>query len=237
MFGRRGVFGKRQSEPARPAFGPQDRVFEPGLWDGERGALLRKAGFAPDDPKNQLALQEPVSERLARDDAALSRSLMALNRASPHPIGAFTLLREELWRGRFGAFLLQRLDLSPFRPWNVVFLPLDPAGTAALGLPIGDYDEGDVAEIEVTIAMIAELFSGSANAEASSVARMLDDAAGKTPYLFPSEILDYSPEVRDARRRVRAFAFVRASTNHLDREVILRSQRTFLGKPEEQLVA
>jgi hypothetical protein len=51
-----------------------------------------------------------------------------------------------------------------------------------------------------------------------------------------AEMLDYSPAVRDARRRVRSFAFGRAATTRFDKEIIIKSQQTFLGKPEEQLV-
>jgi hypothetical protein len=240
MFGRRAVFGKKQPAidgPARQDFGPSDRVFDPSLWEGERGEFLRRFGFAPDDPKNRLDLQEPVSAQLARDKAALSKALAALNRVSPNPIGAFTLLREELWHGRFGAFLLGRLDLSPHRAWNTIFLPLDSAGAAALGLPIGTKSDDDVAELEIFIEMIAELYSGKPGSEANALAIMCDGVAGNFPYLFPAERLDYSPAVRDARRRVRSFAFGRASTTRFKKEIIIKSQQTFLGKPEEQLVA
>jgi hypothetical protein len=240
MFGRKGLFGKKQAtarEPARNPPGPDNSIFDPSLWEGERGDFLRQAGFAPDDPKNRLGLQEPVSEQLARDDAALWKALTALNDATRYPIGAFTLLREEVWQGRLGGFLLKRLDLSPFRPWNVLFLPMDAAGAAALNLPIGTYDDDDIAESEVAIEMIAELFSGKPSPEANALAIVCDAVADNVPYLFPREILDYSPNVRDARRRVRSFAFQRAIINRFDKDVIIRSQQTFLGKPEEQLVA
>ena len=52
-----------------------------------------------------------------------------------------------------------------------------------------------------------------------------------------AEMLDYPPAVRDARRRVRSFAFGRAATTRFDKEIIIKSQQTFLGRPEEQLVA
>jgi hypothetical protein len=241
MFGRQGVFGKKQPTiegPRRQGFGPNDRVFDPSLWEGERGEFLRRFGFAPDDPKNRPDLQvQPVSAQLARDNAALSKALAALNGVSPNPIGAFTLLREELWHGRFGAFLLKRLDLSPYRAWNTIFLPLDSAGAAALGLPIGTNNDDDIAELETAIEMIAELYSGKSSPEANALAMVCDAMAGNFPNLFPAEMLDYSPAVRDARRRVRSFAFGRASTTRFKKEIIIKSQQTFLGKPEEQLVA
>ncbi len=240
MFGRKGLSSHKPAmfeEPKRKGFGRDDTIFDPSLWEGERGKFLRQMGYAPDDPKNRLDLQEPVSAQLAGEDAALSRVLLALNGASPNPIGAFTLLREELWHGRLGSFLLKRLDLSPFRPWNVIFLPLDAVGAAALNLPIGSYDDDDIADIEPMIEMIAELYSGKTSPEAEALAIVLDSAAANAPYLFPPEILDLSPEVRDARRRVRSYAFLRAATSRFGKDVIIRSQQTFLEKPEEQLVA
>jgi hypothetical protein len=240
MFGRKTTFGKKQpafEEPLRKGFGPGDRVFDPSLWEGERGEFLRSVGFAPDDPKNRLDLQEPVSAQLAAEDAKLTKALMALNQVSPNPIGAFTLLPEEIWQGRFGGFLMKRLDLSPFRPWNVIFLPLDDAGSKALGLPVGTYDEGDRTEIEVMLEMLAELFSGKHSPEADAMAIMCDAVASNFPYLFPREICDYSPAVATARRRIRAYAVIRAQTERFPMETIIKSQQTFLGKPEEQLVA
>ena len=80
MFGRQGVFGKKKpviEEPRRKGFGSDCTVFDPNLWEGKRGEFLRSAGFAPDDPKNRLELQEPVSAQLAQDNAALSKALTA----------------------------------------------------------------------------------------------------------------------------------------------------------------
>jgi hypothetical protein len=241
MFGRKGGFGKKEPTiegPRRQGFGPNDRVFDPNLWEGERGEFLRRFGFAPDDPKNRLDLQEqPVSAQLAGDNAALSKVLATLNGISPNPIGAFTLLPVELWHGRFGEFLLNRLDLSPHRAWNTIFLPLDSAGAAALGLPIGTHSADDIAELETFIEMIVELYSGKSSSEANALAITCDEMAGNFPYLFPAERLDYSRAVRDARRRVRSFAFGRAATTRFNKGIIIKSQQTFLGKPEEQLVA
>ena len=240
MFGRKVVFGNKRppiEEPKRTAFSPADRVFDKEIFDGEVGDFLRSAGFAPDDPKNCLDLQDPVSALLAKDDAALNRSLKALNDIAPYPLGAFTLLREELWQGRFGKFLMQRLDLSPYRPWNILFLPMDAAGTAALGLPVGTYDDDGLEESEIMIEMLAELFAGKTSPEANSIGMVCDSVADNFPYLFPPEILDYSPTVRDARRRVRSYAVQRAAIGRFPMEVIIKCQQTFLGKPEEQLVA
>ena len=94
---------------------------------------------------------------MAKDEAILSRCLTGLNGAVPYPIGAFPLLREELWHGRLGGFLLRRLDLSPFRPWNVIFLPLDSGGKSALGLPIGTPSHSALNELETIVEMICEL--------------------------------------------------------------------------------
>lgn len=174
---------------------------------------------------------------MAKDEAILSRCLTGLNGAVPYPIGAFPLLREELWHGRLGGFLLRRLDLSPFRPWNVIFLPLDSAGKSALGLPIGIPSHSALNELETIVEMICELYAGRQSPEANALAAMCDAAAANFPFLFPPEILDYSVAVRDARRRVRAFAFLHASTNRFDKDVVIKSQRTFLAKPSEQLIA
>lgn len=114
MFWQKKEFGQRkatQDDRKQDSVKQNIRVFDQSLWHGERAEVLRHLGHAPDDPKNVLASQDPVSVQLARDDAALTHVLRTLNDASPYPIGAFTLLREELWQGRFGAFLLQRLDL------------------------------------------------------------------------------------------------------------------------------
>jgi hypothetical protein len=240
MFGRKGLGNAQQTfeEPRRRGFGPNDRVFDSSVWEGEAGAFLRSAGLSPDDPINRLDLQEPVSAQMAEERANLAKVLEAGNAVSPHPLGAFLLLPTQLWFGRFGSFLLKRLDLSPYRPWNVIFVPVGLGDIKALDVPVGIYnhENADFLRTEVMIEMIAELYEGKTSAEAESIAIMLDGCANKFPSLFPPDNQDFSQIVRDARRRVRAFA-VFNSDCRFDRESIIASREAYLGSPEVQLIA
>ena len=142
MLGR--IFGKKKpavsassyTGPARtPGGAPMGfQVFPAEVWEDDKiGAFLREAGFAPHDPRN--IVKPPFQEILTEDRTRLVEITAAVNRATPHELQPQHLLSPSIWNGRFGAWLLENLDLSPYRPWNTVFLPTSEAGARAYGLP------------------------------------------------------------------------------------------------------
>jgi hypothetical protein len=240
MFGRK-AFGRKsasqQVDRVRRDLGGGERLIDREIWNGATGELLRGAGLAPDDPINSLAKQEPVSATLAEGLADLRRAVAAVNGVVPYPIGALHLLPPVLWHGRFGPFLLKRLDMSPYRPWNTIFLPLDAHGVTALELPICPTDGlDDATELETQIEMVADLYAGRAFPEAEKISLLLDTICGNFPQLFPVDTRDFSDTVRRARMQMRALAFSRGATL-VGKDAILNSQATFLSQPEVQLTA
>jgi hypothetical protein len=234
-------FGKRKTieEPRRPAQPPSGQIFNKELFEGERGEFLRKHGYAPDDPRNQAVNVQPLSALLAEDLAGLRRAAEAVNKAASFPIEPWHLLPLTLWRGEFGAWLRQHLDLSPCRPWNTIFLPGDETGAKALGLPVGPQQPDAISdETKAMLAIIQETYAGMHPAEEEAVRIMLDGVRSNTPQLFPPDIGDFSDRVRRARADVRALAFATAVTGGgIDAATIVKSQNTFLGIPEQQLVS
>ncbi len=221
-----------------PAPTADETVFPAELWNGEMGEFLRKHGHAPEDPKNILAKQEPVESLLAEGAAELRDTLATLNAVSGCVIAHLHLLQPALWRGRFGPFLLSRLDLSPYRPWNTIFLPADPEGALELGLPIAPKLEDSIPEdVEMMMEMIAETFAGKTSAESNALVMMFAATRNNFPDLFPADPADYSSDVRAARANVRAMAFMHASTKLIDKDVIIQSHDTFLANPEIQLTS
>jgi hypothetical protein len=235
-------FGKKKiiEEPKRPAVPPSGQIFNKELFEGETGEFLREFGYAPDDPRNQAANVQPLSVLLAEDLAGMRRATEAVNKvAKTYRIEPWHLLPLELWRGDFGEWLRQHLDLSPCRPWNTIFLPADQVGAKALGLPVAP-PQSDVLSEETmaVLAIIRETYAGLNPPEGKAMKIMLAGVRSNTPQLFPPDIGDFSERVRDARADVRALAFGSAVTGGaIDKAAILKSQDTFLGKPEQQLVS
>ena len=234
-------FGRRKSieEPRRPETRPSGQIFDKSLFEGEMGQFLREAGYAPDDPHNQAVNVQPVSVLLAEDEAQMRRATEALNGVARFPILPWLLLPMELWRGDFGPWLRQHLDLSPCRPWNVIFLPADQTGAKALGLPVAPPPVTTVSkETTAMVAIIAETYAGRNPPEGEAVKLMLASIRSNSPELFPADIGDFSERVREARADMRALAFATAATGDaIDGEAIGKSQMAFLEKPGEQLVA
>ena len=219
---------------------PDERIFDASLFEGDMGDVLRRHGYAPDDPHNMVATQEPVSAQLAEGQARLRETLAGLNRLASSPVfGVYHLLPPTLWHGRYGAFLLHRLDLTPYAPWNSIFLPLNPAMATELRLPLMPAQDDDIvgADVEDMMAMIADLFDGRSSPEAEALASLCASIRRNFPALFPPDRADYSDNVRDARANVRAFAVMHAATRAVEISAIIASQRFFLGRPEEQLIA
>jgi hypothetical protein len=236
------VFGKRRTieEPRRPSAPPAGQIFNKELFEGERGEILREFGYAPDDPRNQAVNVQPLSVLLAEDLAAMRRATEAVNKvAKTYRIEPWHLLPLELWRGEFGAWLRQHLDLSPARPWNTIFLPADEVGAKALDLPVAPAQPDSLSEETMaTLAIIRETYGGANPPEGKAVEIMLAGVRSNIPWLFPIDIGDFSERVRNARADVRALAFASAVTSGaIDKAAIVRSQETFLGKPEQQLVS
>ena len=243
MFGRRLFGNKRPSieEPKRPATPPEGQIFNKELFEGEMGDFLRKHGYAPDDPRNQAPNVQPLSVLLAEDFAGLRAATEAVNSVGDFPIVPVHLLPVSLWQGEFGPWLRQHLDLSPHRPWNVIFLPGDEKGAAALGLPVAP-TVGDEPEHTDTaralLSCIHDDYAGRSAPDVEASLILLRSVRTNFPATFPPDQADFSDRVREARANVRAYAFLHAgTTGKTTKEAILKSHATFLAKPEEQLIS
>jgi hypothetical protein len=239
----RKIFGKKAmvEEPKRPAVRPQGQIFNEELFDGEIGDFLRQHGYAPDDPRNQAVNVQPVSVLLAEDQAAMRRATEAVNSVADFPIVPVHLLPAGLWSGNFGPWLRQHLDLSPYRPWNTIFLPGDERGAAALGLPVAPADDDDPQQMETARALLScihDQYAGKSAPDVDASVLLLSSIRANLPSLFPPDTADFSDRVREARANVRAYAFLHAvNSGRVSNETIIKSHDTFLGAPEEQLTA
>jgi hypothetical protein len=239
----RKLFGKKATveEPRRPPVPPQGQIFNEELFEGEIGEFLRKFGYAPDDPRNQAVNVQPVSVLLAEDQAQMRRATEAVNSVSDFPIVPVQLLPASLWASEFGPWLRQHLDLSPYRPWNTIFLPGDERGAASLGLPVAPPAEDDAKQYEMACALLScvhDHYAGKSAPDADAAVMMLGHVRGNFPELFPPDTADFSDRVRQARAHVRVYAFLHATNSgRLSKEAIDKSQGTFLGAPGEQLIA
>jgi hypothetical protein len=242
MFGRK-TFGKKPSieEPKRPATPPQGQIFNEELFEGEIGEFLREFGYAPDDPRNQAVNVQPVSVLLAEDQAGMRRATQALNSVGDFPIVPVHLLPPSLWLAEFGPWLRQHLDLSPYRPWNTIFLPGDERGAAALGLPVAPPVEDDPQQYEMAQALLScirDRYAGKTSPEVEAAVMMLGHIRSNFPAMFPPDTADFSGPVREARANVRAYAFLHSGNNgRITKETIMKSHDTFLGAPQEQLIS
>ncbi|MBL8588029.1 MAG: hypothetical protein JNK46_05820 [Methylobacteriaceae bacterium] len=83
-----------------------------------------------------------LAVRLEASRAALERRLERLTRQAsdkagrPIRLAPAMLIPEPCWRGRYGKFLLQALELSPYDPWNVATLPTHPADASLIEAPL-----------------------------------------------------------------------------------------------------
>jgi hypothetical protein len=154
------------------------------------------------------------------------------------PIGPLHLLPPELWEGRFGPALLMQLDLSPYRPWNTIFLPLDSEGAFSLGLPVRpERFMPDHADVEAKLETILDVFAGRDHPEAPALELRLATIRENFAHLFPADRTDLTPDVLRARANVRALAFTHATDSRLvDAKDIVSSYETFLVDPETQLI-
>lgn len=242
MFGRK-LFGNKKpiDEPKRPASPPQGQIFNEELFEGERGEFLRKMGYAPDDPRNQAPNLQPVSVLLAEDQAGMRRAVEALNGASDFPIVPVHLLPDSLWRAEFAPWLRQHLDLSPYRPWNTIFLPGDEGGAAALGLPVAPPEENDPKQYDMARAILScihDQYAGKSAPDVEATVMLLRDVRSNFSALFPPDTADFSDRVREARAQVRVYAFLHATNSkRISKETIVKSQGIFLGEPAVQLIA
>lgn len=210
------------------------------MWEDEEiGAALREAGIAPDSPINILGVHTPVTEILANELAELNRVVAEVNGQLPYELAPLHLLPPKLWLTRLGGVLLKRLELSPYRPWNTIFFPVDALGSEALGLPVIPAGVSPEPKRDVLVIMesIIDMFAGRPSPEADGLSFMFAAIRENNPYLFPPDRADFSPEVRTARGNVRAFAFAHASTTIVSADTIVKCQKTVLAKPEIQLIA
>lgn len=243
MFGRK-VFGTKKptvDEPTRPETPPQGQIFNKELFEGEMGDFLRKHGYAPDDPRNQAVNVQPLSVLLAEDQRMMRLATEAVNAVSNHPIVPVHFLPPSLWHLGAGPWLRQHLDLSPYRPWNTIFLPNDERGAAALDLPVapaGDPGPEQMDQARAILSCIHDDFAGKDAPDVAATLILLKSIRENHAWAVPPERADFSGRVRDARTNVRAFAFLYASIcGGLTNETIRKSHATFLERPAEQLIA
>jgi len=231
VFGRKGLT-PGQAAPSAPTWPAVERRAVP-----RDGSAVRPLGQVPDEPADALGAQEPVDALLARGAIELAETKTRLTAIAMCQIGAVHLLPVSLWHGRFGQFLLGRLDLSPYKPWNTIFLPRDASGALDLDLPIApSVPDGVSAELETNVGLIAELFQGRGGPEVISLGMQLQGIRSNLPDLFPQDRSGLSDAVRQARANIRALALLNAASGLVDAEVIIRSHDTFLAEPETQLV-
>ena len=239
----RKLFGKKAivEEPKRPAVQPQGQIFNEELFEGEIGDFLRQHGYAPDDPRNQAVNVQPVSVLLAEDQAGMRRATEAVNSVADFPIVPVHLLPPSLWLAEFAPWLRQHLDLSPYRPWNTIFLPGDEQGASSLGLPVAPPEEHDQHQFDTACALLScihDQYAGKSAPDVEASMLLLHSVRGNLPALFPPDTADFSDRVREARANVRTYAFLHAvNSGRIAKEVIIKSHETFLGAPAEQLTA
>jgi hypothetical protein len=238
MFGRKGLGdAAAASQPAQsPSFGSTPgpgEAFPRAFGQGQ------PAGSPGPAPADQPIRQEAVVRQLVEGMREVRATADRLSAVASSPIGPLHLLPPELWEGRFGAPLLGRLDLSPYRPWNTIYLPLDAEGAFALDLPVRpERFLPDHSEVEAKLDLILDLLAGKENPEASALELRLASVRENCPYLFPADRTNVTPEVRQARSNVRALALAHASDSRLvDMDVIVSSHETFLVDPERQLIS
>jgi len=235
---RRRPAAKPGKGPQRPSAPPSGEIFSRELFEGEMGEFLRKSGYAPDDPRNQAVNVQPLEVLLAEDLAGLRRAEAAVNSVGDFRLTAWHLLPPSLWSTGFGPWLRQHLDLSPYRPWNTIFLPVDAKGAAALGLPIAPPQHDTISdELRATLEIVMEIYQERNPPEAETVQILMRAIRSNFPMLLPKDIGDFSDRVIEARANVRAMAFANVNNGLIDKAALIKSQATFLGKPEEQLVA
>jgi hypothetical protein len=178
---------------------------------------------------------------LAEDQAGLRRATEAVNSVSDFPIVPVHLLPTSLWAAEAGPWLRQHLDLSPYRPWNTIFLPGDERGANALGLPIAPPEEDDPEQFETARAIfscIHDQYVGKSSPEVEAAVMLMGHVRSNYPSLFPPDTADFSDRVREARANIRAYAFLHSgNTGRLTTETIIKSHDTFLGAPGEQLTS
>jgi len=235
-------FGKRKAieEPRRPAQPPVGQLFPKEVFEGKTGEMLREAGFAPDNPINQAVNTQPVSVLLAEDLKHLRDVTNAVNAvAKGFQLVPWHLLPPGLWRGPHAEWLRRHLDLSPYRPWNTIFLPSNEVGAKELDLPVAPPQPTE--PNEQTLAMIAiihETYVDMNPPEGAAVKMMLAAIRGNFPQMFPPDTADFSERVRKARADVRALAFgIGGISEVMTKEVIMAAQTKFLHLPEKQLIA
>src|SRR5215213_9296268 len=212
MFGRK-VFGKKPSieEPKRPTTPPQGQIFNKELFEGEMGEFLREHGYSPDDPRNQAPNVQPVSVLLAEDQAGLRKATDAVNSVSEFPIVPVHLMPDRLWRGDFAPWLRQHLDLSPYRPWNTIFLPGDEIGAAAMGLSVAPPEDENPLQYDTARAILSSIhdqYIGNSAPDVEATAMLLRDVRSNLPALFPPDTADFSDRVQEARSPARRYAYL-----------------------------
>jgi hypothetical protein len=213
-----------------------DRIFSAEIFHGEVGATLRRAGYASDDPGNMVGRRGSTKAQLEEDYVKLHQMVASANRTGAAPIAPFHLLPPQLWETRYGPFLIEGLDMSPYRPWNTVFFPVSRKGGLLYDLPLRDglRETPMSPEIEALVAMIVDIHRGIDDGPARAFSLMLSHVRQNFPDLFPPEQRDLSPPIARARADLRALAIVKAG---IDLATIRKCHAAFLANPESQLLS
>ena len=110
-----------------------------------------------------------------------------------------------------------------------------------MGLPVAPPEDEDQLQYDTARAILScihDQYIGKDAADVEATAMLLRDVRSNFSVLFPPDTADMSDRVREARAQVRVYAFLHATNSkRISKEMIVKSQATFLGDPKVQLVA
>ncbi|MEM7429439.1 MAG: hypothetical protein AAF441_25460 [Pseudomonadota bacterium] len=242
------VFGRRKPkleyvDGYLPSQHPQHtdgltRVWPEEFWQGEIGEMLREAGFHPNMPGNILDNGEPPTQLLQNERMAFQQRLLAINAELPAKVRPVQMLPEALWLTQHGWFLIRQLHLYPFAPWNTLLLPADGIGARLTGLPVCpvhlDQEVDD--KSLVAVQAIRQLYTRQGDDLDEIAVKILDATAGKVPDMMPFDQAEMPIELKAARRRMRALAFLKGC-DIAGMDALIASRRTYLSDPAVELTS
>jgi hypothetical protein len=212
------------------------QLFPTEVFKGEVGTFLRSAGFAPDDPQNFAGQRGSTKFQLEEDYIQLQQIVASVNRTTATPVAPLHLLPPPLWETRYGPFLIEALDMSPYRPWNTIFFPVSRSGGMLKDLPLRDsmHETALSQELEATMGMVVDVYRGVDDGPANAFRHLFASIRQNHPDLFPPEQRDMTPRIVQARADLRTLAVFKGGA---DIATIRKCHAAFLGKPEVQLLA
>jgi len=211
------------------------QVFPAEIFKGEVGAFLRSAGYAPDDPRNFVGQRGSAKFLLEEDYIQLQQIVATVNRTTATPVAPFHLLPPRLWETQYGPFLIEALDMSPYRPWNTTFFPVSRSGGMLKDLPLRDsmQETALTPELEAIMGLVVDVYRGVDDGPANAFRHLLACIRQNHPDLFPPEQRDMTPNIVQARADMRTLAVFKGGA---DIAMIRKCHAAFLAKPEVQLL-